>query len=255
MNPVSTSSHELSRETLWILAFYVGGVLVATWLLASVLFSGALYQTSFTLVALILAPISVWRGGGLLLLPTIQIYLVLREPPQVLSTDFNVTCLAAFLTLLLLAFVYRLQTLLACHQLTTISSWIQQVRLRRISSTLTAPISKPIFWQFAGIVLGLTASMLMTVLIFTWVPRQSSSLRYVGLQPTGLRVIQIAFILAATYLLVHFFVGQLSWRRMSQPQARIFLRAALLGWLRNDFRGMTRGAIRLRRRNEKSAKN
>lgn len=251
----------LPSQTRWTLTIYTLAALATTWLLAVLLFSGDVYQTSLTLALVLIVAVAIWRGGGLVILASVQIYLMLREPPQVLATSVTLTGLVAFLVIILLALVYRLKTLLESHQMTSISSWIRQVRAQptvaadQPAATATqTEFSTSLAWQMLGTAAGVTLSILVGLLVFSYVPRDNQALRDVGLQPTGLRVIQIAFVITATYFIVQFFVEQWTWRRMGPPQAQIFLRSSLVGWLMRDFRGISRGTMRAHRRQAKRAR-
>ena len=191
-----------------------------------------------------------WSAAFLLCLIQLDLYLTnteigsSREPPGLII---------AFCCVVLLMLLSRLRS---SQELTGVRSITQLLRAAMNAWSQPAKAPSPIdddktnaatVRELMGIATRALLLVLGAGLLLEMLPIEQSSVREVGLTPTGLRTISIGLVLFTGYLVLTLPLSEVRWRRLTPDQADIYLRSRLVCWLHRDLRAVERYQRRLRR--------
>lgn len=234
-------------------------IVIATLLLMSQLFDGQPFETSLKLGFVLLVLLSVWRMGGIGALLAVQAYLFLTETKTPVSGWHAYVVLPA-LTLSLVIFIERLRAIRATarqYPRPTTSTWREwaeaaKSRLLPRDSQPTVPLEGSEVGRHVLAVATLFAGALASALVAGWmlrsVPLDFRAPDSVRLRPTELRGIVLASVLMAVMIAVFLVVGELTWRKLSPKQARVYLRDHFARWIETDWLAMHRQRVKARQR-------
>ena len=102
---------------------------------------------------------------------------------------------------------------------------------------------------------GLTraiGSVLAAVFLLSVVPLDQSTPVRLLLYEWAVRPITIGVILIVIYQLANTLLSTLAWRRLSEPEARTYLRSELMDWPHRDIRGVVKRQVRERGKRRRS---
>lgn len=249
---------EIRQKQSGQFAVFIVSVLVAALTLVR---SQEFYVGTTVAIFLLVASIAWWRPVAWMLLLFVQAYLFVLEPREEVGV---VTMIGLpFVTLLMLQQAFHFETLrsLKSVAIPTDSTRIASSQFQSaMPGTGWFAAMKPerILWTTLAQLTSAILAILLAQFLLSFFPLNYEARRDFRLLPEGLRTIALAIVMALTFFFVKAILSEWTWRMLSKPQASVFLRGVLVGWLDADANAVQRQRQKIqrkiRKRNQKAAK-
>lgn len=235
---------------LWQLVYFLLTV-TFTFMLLSTLFPRIEIRLPLTLIVLALLLLSLKRWTGVLFLLVLQLHAFSSErplPPSVTSVSFVWGLIGVGLVLV----VSRYRTLQerdgqsVFHSLGALVSAVRTPSVPEVQ--LLTENLRQIAWQLLKAALMIVVCGVAAAWLLSSVPLQMSSIREVGLQPAGHRLIILSLKLFIIALVSWIAINEIAWRSLSRSQAGIYVRSTFLNWIHRDLRMVVARRIKAGRR-------
>lgn len=219
--------------------------------------AGEVVNLALKLLLIAVLALTLKRWTGAIVLALLQVSLFFLEDPQVVRHDVTTTLIWVVSGLALVASISRYRTLQEFEQESAVRLLPKLLQLR---ASVRNPIrrraaeaARRSFMQIPRSVLQLAGCLFIATVLLWLVPlhRGSSVIntaREYGIIPTGYRTIMMGVLLFLLYLPIWLVINEVTWRRHTPAQSRLFLRTALIKWMHRDLRMVVRRSLRLRRR-------
>mgnify|MGYP006928168716 FL=1 len=253
---VAVADHGPTVPRFWQLIYFLL-TLAFCFLLQWTLFPRVEIRLPVTLILMaLLLLLTLKRWTGAIFLCILQLHAFFAEAPQRPMDASAASFPWLFLAVALIVMVSRYRTLQERDNQSVISS------LGTLLSTFRKPESanvqliirnlRKILLQLvmaAGVVTfcAVAASWLLAS-----VPLLPNTIREVGLNPSGYRLIILGLKLFSVAFVSWIAINELVWRSLSRSQAGIYLRSTFLSWIHRDFRMVVKRRIKSRRSGTRS---
>ncbi len=233
---------------------YLLGIVLCSLGLSSSMFAGEPGAAACKIMLVLMLILTLYRGSGVLLLISTQLYLLFREPATLSQSYWWDAGIVSLSALGLVMFCLRFRVLLQLHDIDTLPEVRTLLRRTQVGTSIpSSGVSSGAVWRgpLIGALAGGMICVALAVLALVLVPADDRAPQLVGLLPSALRVIEVGCLLMTTVIIMIVFVHELEWRRMSAQAAVLFVKSTLTVWLFHDFRMVARRRLKLERRSSK----
>lgn len=242
MKPIDGASSKSNNVTPWLCGYLLLTTAIG-FLVFWLFFAGSDLSTAVRLIFLAVFVLTLKRWTGAVLFAFCQLQLLfLERNSEDLQYSFDGWLWGA-LSLSLLVLLSRYRTLqdreeTPAHR--TLYQFYKQQPGKRISTESwlqTGLLIRQLCSQALVLFLcGLLALTVLGMFPTNWSATGLNTVRVYGLKPTGFRLMVITLSLFAGFFAVWQVVNEITWRRISGSQAKIYLNSVLLKFMHRDFR-------------------
>ena len=242
MKQVVTPNDKSANATPWLCAYLLLTAAVG-FLVFSMFFSGSDLSTAVRLIflAVFVSTLKRWTGAVLFAFCQLQLLFLERSSSnQELELDGWLWGALSISLLVLLSRYRTLQDRQEAPAHKTLYQFYKQPQRKRISEASWMQLGllvRQLVTQ--ALVLVLCALLAWAVLLMfptDWSATGLDTIREYGLKPSGFRLLTISLSLFAGFFAVWLVVNEMTWRRISGSQAKIYLNSVLLKFMHRDFR-------------------